>query len=83
MSKLVIRFAWQEEIVARDYLNALCRISELANLLYPDLPLAKQREAALFADGGAIIKRIADESARVRRESTAALIAWQNRGATE
>lgn len=56
---------WQEEIVARSMNDALCCISYLANLLYPDEPYAKAREARLRSEGGEIIARI--EAAAMKR----------------
>lgn len=45
---MAIREQWQADIVAAEYLKATACISYVANCLYPELPMAKDREARLL-----------------------------------
>ncbi len=36
------------ETITRDYLDALCLISRIANFLYPEMPMAADRERKLL-----------------------------------
>lgn len=73
----MIQEEWQADIVARDNLDAKCLVSFIANLLYPDLVMAKDREAKLFAEGGAIIQRIAAAAKSMHELKEAELLEWR------
>lgn len=77
MKKIKITEEWQREVVARDFLDASSLISRIANLLYPDMQMARDRETKLRTEGGRIISRIEaaalDEAAICR----AALAAYE------
>ena len=47
---------WKKEILARDALDAYTCISYIANMLYPEISMAKERESKLRLEGGKIIE---------------------------
>lgn len=49
---------WQKEIIAKDMLEAVCCLSYLANLLYPDEISSQSRHDLLFKEGGEFVKKL-------------------------
>jgi hypothetical protein len=77
--KPAIKEPWQAEIAYRDHNQARCCISYLANKLYPELPMARDREAALRADGGEIIARLETALANEVKSLSAAIDEYEKR----
>lgn len=75
--KTTITEEWQYAICARDSSSAMTRVSELANLLYPEIAGAKEREAKFMDDGGSIAQAIKDASDAQYADMTFAMVAWR------
>jgi len=72
-----IREKWEAEIVARDALTYMCLVSQLANMMYPEMHYARDRETRLMSEGGEFMQRIAAEASRRYGVCSSALNEWR------
>jgi hypothetical protein len=75
----MIKEQWQADIVARDRLNALTMISAIANMLYPEMTFARDRERRLLEIPE--MQRLAAKCKDAATKLSAELAEWEARRA--